>query len=78
MFRWNYNPPSILGTYSYTGTVATYSGGGYYKDLSQNVEADVQMLKLLKSQLWINRATRAIFIDITTYNGNINVFCFMK
>ena len=32
----------------------------------------------LKEGLWVNRATRAVFIDFTVYNANVNLFCVIK
>ncbi|XP_075215415.1 polycystin-2-like [Lycorma delicatula] len=75
---WVYHKASDLGSYSYSGIVATYSGGGFYKDLVQSSPTDRAAMTLLKNKLWISRATRAIFIDLATYNGNINVFCIVK
>ena len=36
------------------------------------------MLARLRRDLWIGRGTRAIFIDFTVYNANINLFCIIK
>lgn len=32
----------------------------------------------LKENLWITRATRAVFLDFTVYNANLNLFCIVK
>lgn len=36
------------------------------------------ILASLRENLWIQRGTRAIFIDFTVYNANINLFCVIK
>lgn len=52
-----------------------YGGGGYAFELSPNKEETLIMLKDLFDNLWIDRATRAVFFDLTIYNANINLFC---
>lgn len=47
-------------------------------DLSLNKSHAVSTIKALKSHLWIDRGTRAVFIDFTTYNPNINLFVVSK
>jgi len=51
-----------------------YSGNGYVQNLPLNKSAAEGILKELKESLWIDRGTRAIFLDFTTYNANINLF----
>ena len=43
-----------------------------------NKSAAGEILAELKKNLWINRGTRVIFIDFTTYNPNINLFVVSK
>jgi len=33
---------------------------------------------LFKDNLWIDRGTRAVFVDFTVYNANINLFCVVR
>lgn len=89
-FRWTYNSPHQLGSYPYVGKAATYGGGGYYIDLithtNQNTssfknylkQAMKETLKRLYDQNWLDRGMRALFLDFTTYNVNVNLFCFIK
>ena len=44
---------------------------------SRRNETDV-ILADLKSNLWLDRGTRAVFIDFTVYNANINLFCVIR
>ncbi|XP_015781741.1 polycystic kidney disease 2-like 1 protein isoform X2 [Tetranychus urticae] len=61
------------------GKISTYSGdGGYIVDLGLNKTAAKEILADLKKNLWINRGTRVVFIDFTTYNPNINLFVVSK
>lgn len=61
-----------------TGKVGAYDGGGYLEKLSKTAKETASILKNLKQNLWITRGTRAVFIDFTTYNPNVNLFCVVK
>lgn len=61
------------------GKLSTYSGeGGYIVDLGLNKTAAQEIVADLKKNLWIDRGTRVVFIDFTTYNPNINLFVVSK
>lgn len=36
------------------------------------------MIKDLEHDTWLNRGTRAVFVDFAVYNCNINVVCAVK
>lgn len=46
--------------------------------MTLNKSAAISTIKALKKDLWIDRGTRAIFIDFTTYNPNINLYVVTK
>ena len=52
-----------------------YGGGGYVRNLGLTQQDTTDIINYLKDNLWIDRATRAVFIDFTVYNANINLFC---
>ena len=56
------------------GRVAEYSGGGF---LVTNTSKSLEDMQLLMAQLqeanWIDERTRAIFVDFTIYNANLQV-----
>ncbi|RWR99729.1 polycystin-2-like protein, partial [Dinothrombium tinctorium] len=61
------------------GTLASYSGeGGYIVDLGLNKSKAIETIQMLKQNLWIDRGTRVVFIDFTTYNPNVNLFVVSK
>lgn len=63
----------------FPGQLSTYSGeGGYIVKLSLNKTIAIQTIEKLKENLWIDRGTRAVFIDFTTYNPNINLYVVTK
>lgn len=59
---------------SWTGNINTYGGGGFVATLPKDYAAAQALVASLKRNLWIDRATRAVFLDFTVYNANINVF----
>ena len=63
------NNPSYL---TYKGKYDTYPGNGYV--FTGNVDDIQRNLSVLKSIEWIDRQTRAVFVEFTTYNANLNLF----
>ena len=62
------------GNASYTGQVGTYPGNGYEVILGQYRADTEAIFDELYNNLWIDDKTRAIIIDFTVYNANINLF----
>ncbi|KAM4604153.1 polycystin-2 isoform 2-T2 [Polymixia lowei] len=75
---WIYAGESRLNGSSYWGQVSKYGGGGYYQDLSRTREESAIQVQFLKDHLWLDRGTRAVFLDFSVYNGNINLFCIAR
>ncbi|XP_026160040.1 polycystin-2 [Mastacembelus armatus] len=75
---WVYTTESKMNGSSYCGQVSKYGGGGYYQDLSRTKEESAIQLQFLKDHLWLDRGTRAVFLDFSVYNGNINLFCIVR
>ncbi|XP_018023502.1 polycystin-2 [Hyalella azteca] len=75
---WSYSSQQELNGFAHWGKLATYSGGGSYKNLADNKNESKAILADLRSNLWIERGTRAVFLDFTVYNANINLFCIIK
>jgi Ca2+-binding EF-hand superfamily protein len=76
--EWVYRTAEELNGQSVWGLKATYGGGGYVKDLADNIKETKEIVQNLKSNLWLDRGTRAVFIDFTVYNGNVNLFSIVK
>ncbi|MEQ2164473.1 hypothetical protein GOODEAATRI_006992 [Goodea atripinnis] len=72
---WVYTTESEMNSSGHWGQVSKYGGGGYYQDLSRTKEESANHLQFLKDNLWLDRGTRAVFLDFSVYNGNINLFC---
>ncbi|XP_013781183.2 polycystic kidney disease 2-like 1 protein [Limulus polyphemus] len=75
---WTYNSEKEMNGSSHWGLIATYSGAGSYIDLGTNKSQALSVMNELRENLWITRATRAVFLDFTTYNANLNLFCVVK
>ncbi|MEQ2196305.1 TRP-like ion channel Pkd2 [Xenoophorus captivus] len=67
-----------MNSSGHCGQVSKYGGGGYYQDLSRTKEESANHLQFLKDNLWLDRGTRAVFLDFSVYNGNINLFCIAR
>lgn len=58
--------------------MATYSGAGYYLDLSRVRAEAAAQVATLRRHGWLDRGTRAVFVDFSVYNANINLFCVVR
>uniref|UniRef100_A0A8C3X7H4 Polycystin-2-like protein 1 n=1 Tax=Catagonus wagneri TaxID=51154 RepID=A0A8C3X7H4_9CETA len=75
---WTYHSQDELGGSSHWGRLTSYSGGGYYLDFPGSRQASAEALRDLQEGLWLDRGTRVVFIDLSVYNANINLFCVLR
>ncbi|XP_029306051.1 LOW QUALITY PROTEIN: polycystic kidney disease 2-like 1 protein [Cottoperca gobio] len=75
---WTYHTEKEVKGSSHWGLLTTYSGAGYYQDLSRTKEESANILNELVDNLWLDRGSRAAFVDFSTYNANINMFCVIR
>jgi len=59
---------------TYEGTFASYSGSGHVYELRGKLSYLIGNLSLLQENNWIDRSTRAVFVEFSAYNPNINLF----
>ncbi|XP_045462540.1 polycystic kidney disease 2-like 2 protein [Harmonia axyridis] len=71
---WVYSDDTVTENIEVSGAVATYGGGGFYLDLNTNGTSALAQIKYLEDNLWITRHTRAVFVDFSVYNTNLNIF----
>ncbi|XP_032242532.2 polycystin-1 isoform X2 [Nematostella vectensis] len=71
---WKYRDSSELRSLPHLGKLALYSGGGYAFDLGKKEKA-MAMLAQLKRDKWVDRSTRAIFVEFTVYSSYTNLHC---
>ena len=74
MSAWTYQSAKGLGTSVISGRHATYSGGGFAVELASRPEDSTQILQTLEKEGWVDRQTRVILVEFTTYNANMNLF----
>ncbi|XP_037533787.1 polycystic kidney disease 2-like 1 protein [Nematolebias whitei] len=75
---WTYHTEKDIKGSSYWGLLTTYSGAGYYQDLNRTKEVSANVLTELMDNVWLDRGTRVVFIDFSTYNANVNLFCVIR
>ncbi|PRD33327.1 UNVERIFIED_CONTAM: Pkd2l1 [Trichonephila clavipes] len=75
---WVYHTEKEMNGSNHWALLATYTGAGSFRDLGVTKKQALARLEVLKQNLWISRATRAVFIDFTVYNANLNLFCVVK
>ncbi|XP_053369297.1 polycystic kidney disease protein 1-like 2 [Clarias gariepinus] len=75
LMPWRYQTQSRLRTHPIWGRVAFYRGGGFVVDLGPNKENASSLLQYLFDNIWVDKYTRAIFVELTVYNANVNLFC---
>ncbi|CAG2220693.1 PKD1L2 [Mytilus edulis] len=71
--EWAYHSAWDLTSVPYIGTRAVYGGGGYVVEMKPNPSADSKISELI-SKLWIDERTRALFVEFTLYNPNLNLY----
>lgn len=78
---WHYTPANATGMGSFTGQYGTYDGSGYLADLAEYVRSQERFVndwKELEKHQWLDKATRALFIDMITFNPSVNLFSNIK
>ncbi|XP_013397161.1 polycystic kidney disease protein 1-like 2 [Lingula anatina] len=68
---------AVMHEHSHSGHFQTYKPGGYVVEFHAGRSAST-MVDVLKSQNWIDRYTRAVFVEYTINNANTNVFSQIK
>lgn len=71
---WKHVASSDIWGLPITGKHAIYGGGGFIADLNVNLKISNQMIEEILKYSWIDRQTRAIFIEFTLFNVDENVF----
>ncbi|XP_051884649.1 polycystic kidney disease protein 1-like 2 [Pristis pectinata] len=74
-YIWQYQSQSELHSYPIWGKLAMYRGGGYIAELGTDAQDAYRILKYIFDNSWLDTYTRAIFVEFTVYNANVNLFC---
>ena len=60
------------------GSLNVYGGGGYIVDLDIMRPVAKRTVSELIDSMWINRETRAVFLEFTVYSPNLNMFAYLS
>lgn len=69
-----YRSGNELDTYIYVGDHGRYASGGYVYEFRGSIASLQSNLSQLHSLNWIDAQTRAVLIQLSLYNPNINTF----
>ncbi|NXE89116.1 PK1L2 protein, partial [Menura novaehollandiae] len=75
---WQYQSQSKLRGHPSWGKFAIYSGGGYVIHLGTDPKNASRILQYLFNNIWLDTFTRAVFVEFTVYNANVNLFCIIS
>ncbi|XP_016288259.2 glycine cleavage system H protein, mitochondrial isoform X1 [Monodelphis domestica] len=72
---WQYQSQTQLRGQSIWGKLTIYRGGGYTVHLGTDPRNASRVLQYLFNSSWLDTFTRAVFVEFTVYNANVNLFC---
>uniref|UniRef100_A0ABM5EUS9 Polycystin-1-like protein 2 n=1 Tax=Pogona vitticeps TaxID=103695 RepID=A0ABM5EUS9_9SAUR len=75
---WHYQSQSKLRGHPVWGKLAVYRGGGYVVYLGTDPRNASRILQYLFKNTWLDTFTRAVFVEFTVYNANVNLFCIVN
>ncbi|CAM9436306.1 unnamed protein product [Bubo scandiacus] len=75
---WQYQSQSKLRGHPSWGKLAIYRGGGYVIHLGTDPKNASRILQYLFNNIWLDTFTRAVFVEFTVYNANVNLFCIIN
>ncbi len=72
----NYTKSSVYSSYPYSGVYSSYVGGGYTYELTGDANQTQSDFQVMQQNNWIDRQTRAVFLEYAIFNPNINLFSY--
>lgn len=66
--------PTKVISWPFKGHQARYDGGGYLLELGRTRQESRSVINYMKKTRWLDHRTRAIFVEFTLLNPNINKF----
>ncbi|ESP04058.1 hypothetical protein LOTGIDRAFT_110212 [Lottia gigantea] len=73
-YPWKYRTDSETNGAPHAGKIGVYPSGGYIVDLIGARRRVDNMIEDLIQLKWIDHRTRALFVEFTLYNPNVNLF----
>nr|XP_015215450.1 PREDICTED: polycystin-1 [Lepisosteus oculatus] len=71
--RWVSSPPDFTGVW-YWGKLSIYNNGGYIQELKRSADVSKVILQHLQNFNWLDKMSKALFVEFTLYNTNTDVF----
>lgn len=71
---WRYHTATELKGVPLWGKTTLYSGGGYVAELGYYPAKAIDVVSELFEHKWIDRRTRGVFLELTVYNAQVNLF----
>lgn len=71
---WRYQTAVQLDGIPFWGSKAIYSGGGFTADFGYFVKQAKDVISDLQTFNWIDKYTRAVFLELTVFNAPANLF----
>ncbi|XP_044072039.1 polycystic kidney disease protein 1-like 2 [Siniperca chuatsi] len=72
---WKYQTQAQLRAYPVWGKMVLYRGGGFVSELGPDLQNASNTIEYLFRNKWLDMYTRAILVEFTVYNANVNLFC---
>ncbi|XP_076018063.1 polycystin-1-like protein 2 [Genypterus blacodes] len=72
---WIYQTQAQLRAHPIWGKLDLYRGGGFAVELGPDLQNASRTLQYLFNNTWLDMYTRAVFVEFTVYNANVNLFC---
>ncbi|XP_066292808.1 polycystin-2-like [Branchiostoma lanceolatum] len=76
--EYSYTQSGEIESYPFEGIMAIYTGGGYVVHLDGNKEELVQRMQQLQHEGWLDRNTRAVVVEFSVYNAQVNLFSYAR
>ncbi|XP_063886174.1 polycystin-1-like protein 2 isoform X1 [Scylla paramamosain] len=72
--EFRYSTAKELESFTSSGRLGSYTGGGYVLHLKGTSSELLRRLNHLQHLGWIDRYTRAVMLEFSVYNANVNLF----
>ncbi|KAK8779497.1 hypothetical protein V5799_019173 [Amblyomma americanum] len=72
--EWHHRRAKELNGLPFWGKLDVYGGGGYLVPLRGTNEKIIDKLRQLEKADWIDGGTRAVFVEFSVYNAQVNLF----
>jgi len=70
-YEYTYRQGTDIDSYPIYGELHVYGGGGYVAELRGDRAAIYEKIAQLKAGGWIDKHTRAVFLEFAVYNPNV-------